>query len=146
MRASTVWSTRPRSGPASRLCGTEGCGRVGASFDGHISGVTRAGLFVKLDGTGADGFVPMATLGSDRFRYHETAHALVGAATGETHRLGDRVSVRLAEAAPIAGALRFELLSEGRYEDRPRRRASASRKSRKAVAHRRERHRDIRSR
>ena len=29
------------------------------------------------------------------------------------HRLGDVVEVRLVEAAPVAGALRFELLSEG---------------------------------
>jgi ribonuclease R len=88
--------------------------RIGATFDGHISGVTRAGLFVKLDETGADGFVPAGTLGNDYFRYQEKEHALVGQASGETHRLGDKVSVRLAEAAPVAGALRFELLSEGR--------------------------------
>jgi ribonuclease R len=115
--------------------------RVGATFDGHIGGVTRAGLFVKLDETGADGFVPAATLGRDYFRYQETAHALIGQATGETYRLGDRVSVRLAEAAPIAGALRFEVLSEGRYEGQPPRRAGAERKSKKAVAQRRERRR-----
>jgi ribonuclease R len=76
---------------------------------------------VKLDETGADGFIPARTLGSDYFRYEERAHALVGAATGETHRLGDRVTVRLAEAAPVAGALRFELLSEGRYDAKKRR-------------------------
>lgn len=43
--------------------------RIGAEFTGRISGVTRAGLFVKLDETGADGFVPMSTLGEERFRY-----------------------------------------------------------------------------
>jgi ribonuclease R len=88
--------------------------RVGASFDGHISGVTRAGLFVKLDNTGADGFIPARTIGADYFRYEEAMHAMVGSRTGETHRLGDRVTVKLVEAAPVAGALRFELLSEGR--------------------------------
>jgi ribonuclease R len=88
--------------------------QVGAIFDGHISGVTRAGLFVKLDDTGADGFIPARTVGSDYFRYREAEHALVGDATGEMHRLGDRVKVRLVEAVPVAGALRFELLSEGR--------------------------------
>jgi ribonuclease R len=87
--------------------------RIGAEFQGNISGVTRAGLFVKLDETGADGFIPAATLGNDYFRYDERSHALIGNATGETHRLGDRVTVRLVEAAPVAGALRFELLSEG---------------------------------
>jgi ribonuclease R len=96
--------------------------RVGATFAGHISGATRAGLFVKLDETGADGFIPARTLGDDYFRYHENKHALIGDRTGETHRLGDRVEVRLAEAAPVAGALRFELLSAGRSAPGGRRR------------------------
>ncbi len=89
--------------------------RVGARFSGRISGVTKAGLFIALDETGADGFIPAATLGQDYFHYDEAARALIGRATGETHRLGDAVDVRLVEAAPFAGALRFELLSEGRY-------------------------------
>ena len=87
--------------------------RIGATFEGRISGVTRAGLFVKLDHTSADGFIPARTVGAEYFRYHEDRHALIGDSSGETHRLGDRVSVRLVEAAPVAGALRFELLSEG---------------------------------
>ncbi|WP_066469940.1 ribonuclease R [Bosea sp. WAO] len=88
--------------------------QIGASFDGRIGGLNRAGLFVKLDGTGADGFVPASTLGADYYRYDEAAHALIGERSGESWRLGDRVHVRLVEAAPVAGALRFELLSEGR--------------------------------
>jgi ribonuclease R len=94
--------------------------RVGAVFDGHISGATRAGLFVKLDETGADGFIPAATLGQDYFRYREAQHALVGETSGVAYRLGDKVTVRLTEAAPVAGALRFEVLSEGRSEGRQR--------------------------
>jgi ribonuclease R len=105
--------------------------RVGATFEGHISGVTRAGLFVKLDDTGADGFIPARTIGTEYFRYQEDRHALIGNISGETYRLGDPVSVKLVEAAPVAGALRFELLSEGRYErrkpaERPPRRKETS--------------------
>jgi len=95
--------------------------RIGATFSGRISGVTRAGLFVKLDETGADGFIPASTIGDDYYRYHEARHALVGDHTGESYRLGDTVTVKLVEAAPVAGALRFELLSEGRYEKVPKR-------------------------
>src|SRR5258705_11897371 len=84
--------------------------RIGATFEGRIAGVTRAGLFVKLDETGADGFIPARTLGDDYFRYEEGRHAMVGSRTGEPHRLGDRGRVRLAEPPPVAGALRFELL------------------------------------
>jgi len=87
--------------------------RVGANFTGQISGVTRSGLFIKLDETGADGFVPISTIGADFYRHDEARHALVGERSGEIHRLGDRVEVRLVEAAAVAGALRFELLSEG---------------------------------
>src|SRR5258708_38358907 len=53
--------------------------RIGAVFKGRIGGVTRSGLFVKLDDTGADGFIPAATLGGEYFLYHQRAHALVGA-------------------------------------------------------------------
>ncbi len=88
--------------------------QIGAEFTGRVAGVTRSGLFVKLADTGADGFVPAATLGADYYRYDEAQHALVGDRSGETYRLGDEVRVKLVEAAPLAGALRFEMLSEGR--------------------------------
>lgn len=87
--------------------------RIGASFQGRISGVVRAGLFVKLNETGADGFIPVRTLGAEYFNYDETRHAMIGSRSGTTYQLGDSVEVRLVEAAPVAGALRFELLSEG---------------------------------
>ena len=82
--------------------------RVGAVFDGHISGVTRAGLFVELDETGADGFIPARHIGEEYFRFHEAGRAFVGGS--QTHRLGDPVTVELVEAAPVAGALRFKLV------------------------------------
>src|SRR5262249_15515314 len=85
--------------------------RIGASFEGRISGVTRAGLFVKLGETGADGFVPARTIGDEYFRYDDTGHAMVGSRSGETYRLGDRVTVKLVEAAPVAGGPRFEIFS-----------------------------------
>ena len=90
--------------------------RVGAHFRGVVAGVTRAGLFVKLDGISADGFIPASTIGNEFFAYHEALQALVGDRSGEAYRLGDIVEVKLVEAVPVAGALRFELLSEGRYD------------------------------
>jgi ribonuclease R len=96
--------------------------KIGARFQGRISGVTRAGLFVKLSDTGADGLIPIRTLGTEYFNYDEARHALVGSRSGAMHRLGDMVEVRLVEAAPVAGALRFELLSEGNVAPRSRRR------------------------
>jgi ribonuclease R len=106
--------------------------RVGAVFDGHISGVTRAGLFVELDETGADGFIPARYIGKEYFRFHEAGRAFVG--SSRTHRLGDRVTVELVEAAPVAGALRFRLVRPVDAASRPagqrpsRQRISAQRK------------------
>ena len=74
----------------------------------------RTGLFVRLIETGADGFVPASSIGHEYFFHDEVRQALVGEDTGLAYRLGDPVEVRLVEAIPTAGALRFEMLSEGR--------------------------------
>ncbi|HTX49876.1 MAG TPA: RNB domain-containing ribonuclease, partial [Caulobacteraceae bacterium] len=86
--------------------------RVGAEFEGRITGVTRFGLFVRLAETGADGLVPIASLGTEYFIHDERAHALVGERSGGRWRLGRDVEVRLKEATPITGGLLFEMLSE----------------------------------
>ncbi len=103
-----------------RLIATYLADRVGATFAGRISGVTRSGLFIKLRDTGADGFVPASTLGNEYFRFDEAARAMVGAETRTTFRLGDPVEARLVEAAPFAGALRFEIVGEGGRRSGPR--------------------------
>ena len=88
--------------------------RVGDEFEGRIAGVTKSGLFVALPQFGADGFIPISTLGKDYFIYDEAHQALSGEKTGLGYQLGDVVEVKLVEAIPLAGALRFEMLSEGR--------------------------------
>ena len=96
--------------------------RVGAEFRGRVSGVSRAGAFVKLDETGADGLVPISTLGSDYFRHDPERQTLTGDRTGRVIGLGQAVTVRLREAAPITGGLILEILSvEGAMLSAPRR-------------------------
>ncbi|MGA9728484.1 MAG: VacB/RNase II family 3'-5' exoribonuclease, partial [Methylocella sp.] len=107
--------------------------QIGAAFRGRISGATSAGLFVKLDETGADGFIPAALLGDDYFRHDPACHALIGSRTGQMHRLGDIVTVRLVEAAPLAGALRFELVSETASRQTRPRPAKAKRSPRRDI-------------
>ncbi len=97
-----------------RLIAHHLAGRIGDEFKGQISGVTKAGLFVTLPQFGADGFIPVSTLGRDYYIYDEAHQALSGERTGLGYRLGDSIEVRLVEAVPLAGALRFEMLSEGR--------------------------------
>lgn len=88
--------------------------KVSTTFEGRISGAIRSGVFVKLRETGADGFVPVSSMTGDFYHYVEAAHALVGSRSGETFQLGDSVTVRLVEAVPTAGALRFEIISKGK--------------------------------
>jgi ribonuclease R len=94
--------------------------RVGAEFDGRITGVTRFGLFVRLAETGADGLVPVSSLGGEYFVHDDRSHALVGERSGARWPLGMAVQVRLTEATPVTGGLLFEMLSEPAPADRSR--------------------------
>lgn len=95
--------------------------RVGSVFSARISGVTRFGLFVNLDETGADGLVPVGSLPDDYYIHDEARHSLVGRRTGQTYRLGDSVEVLLIEAQPVTGSLVFHLLDAGPSRGRRRR-------------------------
>jgi len=86
--------------------------KIGEEFGARIRGVTRFGLFVMLDETGADGFVPARTLGAERYEFYEEKHALIGAQLGGAYRLGQAVRVKLLEAAPLRGGLTFEMISD----------------------------------
>jgi ribonuclease R len=95
--------------------------RVGEVFPTRITGVQSFGFFVTLTGLGGDGLVPVSTLGGEYYRYEEAARALVGERTGTRYAVGDTLDLRLAEANPLSGALKFELPeSEGRIEPRGR--------------------------
>jgi ribonuclease R len=83
--------------------------REGAVFQARITGVTKFGLFVRLKDTGAEGLLPARALGQEYFHHDEKRHALVGDRSGTKYSLGDILTVRLVEAAPLTGGLRFEL-------------------------------------
>ena len=100
--------------------------RVGSEFTGRVSGVARFGLFVKLDETHADGLIPVRSLGREFFRFDERARSLRGEETGLEIGLGQRVTVRLAEAVPVTGGLILELLS---IDDKPLPRSPRNRRT-----------------
>jgi ribonuclease R len=96
-------------------------GEIGAIFDARVNGVTNFGLFLTLDETGADGLVPIRTLGEERFYFDEKSKKLIGEQTGTTFRFGAKVKVKLTEASPITGGLVFEMVSEGEAGKPPKR-------------------------
>src|SRR5262245_9766301 len=117
---------------------------VGATFPGRVTSVTRFGLFAELDGTGADGLIPIRSLGQEFFRHDEGHQILVGERTGDTYGLGDRLRLRLVEADIATSGLLFEIVEviervERHALPRSHQPRGARREPRRPVAHRSER-------
>jgi len=94
--------------------------RVGAEFPARINGAAKAGLFVTLDETGADGFIPARILGADYFMFDEKTKSLINSQTGGVYRFGRKVVVRLKEATPVTGGLIFEMVSKPEKGPKPK--------------------------
>jgi ribonuclease R len=84
--------------------------RIGSIFNARINGVTRFGLFVTLDETGADGLVPISSLAGDYYDIDATGHSLIGQNSGNMYQLGQAVEVMLREATPVSGGLIFQII------------------------------------
>ena len=123
-------------------------GKVGEVFDTRVTGVQKFGLFATIIGLGGDGLVPVSTLGAERFNYDEKAQRLIGELSGEEFAMGQILKLRLAEANPLTGALKFEPVdvAEGvqRIERRGGRMDSKPRKQGKHFAGKRGRPANIR--
>ena len=111
--------------------------RIGVEMPGRVAGIAKFGLFVKLDESGADGLVPISSLGREYFRFDREAQTLQGERSGLSLELGQKVLVRVAEATPATGGLTLDLLEVngkamptppgGRRPTGPRRGAAKSR-------------------
>ncbi|WP_340587726.1 ribonuclease R [Erythrobacter alti] len=105
--------------------------RVGEVFTTRITGVQSFGFFATIVGLGGDGLVPISTLGREYFRHDEGARALIGEDSGTKYAVGDTLELRLGEANPLTGALKFELPEGGGHQKvRPRGERPAPRKGR----------------
>jgi ribonuclease R len=102
--------------------------QVGQLVECRITGVQPFGFFAAVENLGGDGLLLARDLGTEYFRYDEGARTLVGDETGETYRVGQRLTLRLAEANPVSGSLRYEL-PEGSYGGLLRSRADRQRPS-----------------
>ena len=83
---------------------------VGETFIARVSGVTRAGLFITLEATGADGLVPIQSLPNDYYEHDSVLHTLIGRNTGFKYFLGQKLEVLLIETVPITGCMIFNIL------------------------------------
>lgn len=92
-----------------RFCAAFLADRIGEAAAGRIRGVTRFGLFVNLDHSGADGLLLAKDLADDYYRFDEKAQALIGERWGRSYRLGQPIAVKIIEASPISGSIRLSL-------------------------------------
>ena len=100
------------------------------------------GFFATVEDLGGDGLVPAATIGQDYFRYDEASQSLIGDESGETYTLGQRLTLRLAEANPVSGGLRFEVPNAPQGAQRGAARGAQGRRGRPAnIRHQGKRHR-----
>ncbi len=106
--------------------------RIGAEFEATVSGIARFGMFVKLNETGADGLIPISTLGDEYFTHDEDAGTLRGERSGTTFRMGMPVVVKLEEAAPLSGGLSFSMV-EGGEAGKPARKGKIKGKRRPTI-------------
>jgi ribonuclease R len=120
-----------------RLCSHFLADKVGAVFSGRVTGVEKFGLFVELQESGASGLLPVSALGDAYYTYDETRMSLRSDAEDKEYRLGDILSLRLAEANPLTGSLSLQLADRaprtvskrpGRGRKQPRRPQSHGRK------------------
>ncbi len=106
--------------------------RIGNEMTGHISGIQSFGAFIKLDETGADGLAPVRGMGAEFFHFDSETQTLMGADTGLTLSIGQKVVVRIAEATPVTGGLELEILAiDGMKMPRSNRRARGRPNARK---------------
>jgi ribonuclease R len=89
--------------------------QIGSIFNARVNGVTRFGLFVTLNETGADGLVPISSLAGDYYDLDTTGHLLIGQNSGNIYQLGQAIEVMLREATPISGGLIFQILDSGEH-------------------------------
>ena len=81
---------------------------IGEVFDGIVTGVANYGLFVQLANT-AEGLVHSDAMPGEHYRYEATKHMLVGDKRGDSYRLGQAVSVRIANVSPGDARIDLEL-------------------------------------
>jgi len=81
--------------------------KIGTLFYGRISSVTTFGVFLTMNETGADGFVPFRSIHGDYYRADEKGARLVGRHTKNIYKMGDEVPVVLRECDPVTGMMMF---------------------------------------
>ncbi|MDR1557579.1 MAG: ribonuclease R [Tannerellaceae bacterium] len=84
--------------------------RLGKIYDGVISGVTEWGLYVELNENKCEGLVPIRDLQDDYYEFDEKNYCLTGRRHRQQFRLGDPITIQVAQANLERKQLDFKLV------------------------------------
>lgn len=84
--------------------------KLGQVFDGVVSGVTEWGLYVELNENKCEGLVPIRDLDDDYYEFDDKNYCLLGRRTKRIYRLGDAITVKVAQANLERKQLDFALV------------------------------------
>src|SRR5699024_1893923 len=83
--------------------------KIGEEFSGVISSVTNFGMFVELENT-IEGLIHVSYMTDDYYHYDERSYAMIGERTANMYRIGDEVTVRVADVNTDERTVDFELV------------------------------------
>ncbi len=85
--------------------------KVGESFYGVISGVSKWGIFVELKESKCEGMVSLKSLSDDYYSLDEENYKVIGHNSNKTYTLGDQVKIKIVEIDLSKRQMNFELMS-----------------------------------
>ncbi len=82
----------------------------GKVVQGNVVGVMQAGMFIKLEGTSAEGFVSVRELDDDYYTFDEKHHQFIGRKKRKAYQLGQTLFVEIIEVDPTASKLSLKII------------------------------------
>lgn len=95
--------------------------RVGGVYDGIISGVIKAGIFVELTGSMVEGMIPFGSMEDDYFELEEGLHRARGKKSKKVFRLGDKVRIVVVRVDMSERRCDFALVDTGKTKKKSKR-------------------------
>lgn len=84
--------------------------KIGQEFSGLISGVSKWGIFVELDGNKCEGMVSLKYFDDDFYYLDEENYRVIGHQFGKEYKLGDPIRIRVKKIDLAKKQMDFELV------------------------------------
>ncbi|WP_391203300.1 ribonuclease R [Psychrobacillus sp. L4] len=96
--------------------------KIGEEFEGIISSITNFGMFIELPNT-IEGLVHVTNMTDDYYRFDDRQMTMIGERSGKQFRIGDEVTIRVADVKVEESAVDFEIVGMKKAFHRTRKEA-----------------------